>query len=532
MLPCRKAIRLPTVIVSAANTANIPGHTSIAGAKAVTKTRISTAKPAAFEPTERKVVTGVGAPSYTSGAHIWNGTEDILKPNPAATKTIAASKAGLLPVSANLAPISDSTVVISPHGPVRRQVMGIGIAPVAEGNLAMFNAPQVTMQFTNDSVLVEAIEEAAQSREIPLARFAARSGVYELDHGVVVPMYFLRQALNSDVALVPLTYSLLPYERHLALGQAIRDGAEKAGRRVAVIASGDLSHRLTRDAPAGYDPLGKVLDEAIVDAVSRGDAQALMGIEEETVERGGECGLRSIIILMGALQGSPYRPEVLSYEGPFGVGYMVAAMHVDQRPEIEEGTSLNMSAKQNEDGGCQPAVGDNSDSDIVQLARQAVEAHVLEGRHTELPTPLPPALASKAGVFVCIKKGGNLRGCIGTFEPTYENIAEEIVHNAVSSATQDPRFPRVSPDELANLSYSVDILTSPEQVNGPAELDPQRYGVIVESGYRRGLLLPDLEGVDTAEEQIEIARQKAGIGSGEALKLYRFEVKRYGELEG
>jgi len=136
-------------------------------------------------------------------------------------------------------------------------------------------------------------------------------------------------------------------------------------------------------------------------------------------------------------------------------------------------------------------------------------------------------MKQKAGVFVSIHKLGQLRGCIGTFEPTQDNVAEETMVNAISSATQDPRFPPIAPDELDDLDYSVDVLTEPEPIDSQDQLDPKKYGVIVESGVRKGLLLPDLEGVDSVDYQIDICRQKAGIAPDEPIKLYRFEVKRY-----
>ena len=163
---------------------------------------------------------------------------------------------------------------------------------------------------------------------------------------------------------------------------------------------------------------------------------------------------------------------------------------------------------------------------VVKLARDTVEGYVRE-KATPQPKELTPEMRARAGVFVSLHKHGELRGCIGTFEPTQANVAEEIMANAVSSATRDPRFPPVAPSELDDLEYSVDILTQPEPVEDESQLDARRYGVIVESGFRRGLLLPDLEGVDSVERQIEICRLKAGISPDEAVKLYRFEVKRF-----
>lgn len=163
---------------------------------------------------------------------------------------------------------------------------------------------------------------------------------------------------------------------------------------------------------------------------------------------------------------------------------------------------------------------------IVRLAKETVESYIGQ-KKVPKPRNLTPEMKERAGVFVSIKKSGELRGCIGTFEPARSNVAEEIVNNAISSATQDPRFPPVNSAELPDLSYSVDVLTQPEPVQDKSQLDPRKYGVIVQSGGKKGLLLPDLEGVDTVDRQIDICRLKAGISPGEPVILYRFEVKRY-----
>ncbi len=164
---------------------------------------------------------------------------------------------------------------------------------------------------------------------------------------------------------------------------------------------------------------------------------------------------------------------------------------------------------------------------LVKLAKETVEKFVLRGETAQIPADLSSEMKGRAGVFVSIKKNGELRGCIGTFSPCTKNVASEIIQNAVSAATQDPRFPPVGPEELNTLEYSVDVLTEPERVSSKKELDPKKYGVIVKSGERRGLLLPDLEGVDTVDEQISIASMKAGIHPSEEIELYRFEVRRY-----
>lgn len=207
-------------------------------------------------------------------------------------------------------------------------------------------------------------------------------------------------------------------------------------------------------------------------------------------------------MLAGVMDGKKVRTRVLSYEGPFGVGYLVG--------EVESMDS------------------DDLESYILNLAKEAVETYVKEKR-VITPQNIPEELKRRAGVFVTIKKHGELRGCIGTIQGTQPNIAYEIVQNAISSATQDPRFPPVREEELPYLEYSVDILNPPERITDISQLDPKVYGVIVERGWQRGLLLPDLEGVDTVEEQLRIASLKAGLSPDEVENIYRFTVTRYGE---
>ena len=164
---------------------------------------------------------------------------------------------------------------------------------------------------------------------------------------------------------------------------------------------------------------------------------------------------------------------------------------------------------------------------LVELAKKSVEEYVRNKRVLPPPDALTPEMAEKAGVFVCLKKHGELRGCIGTFTPCQENVAVEVIRNAVSASTQDPRFEAVSKDELDELDYSVDVLAPPEEVRDIAGLDPKEFGVILRSGLKRGLLLPDLEGVDSVEDQLRIVRMKAGILPDEPVDIYRFRVRRY-----
>ncbi|MBI5849339.1 MAG: AmmeMemoRadiSam system protein A [Nitrospirae bacterium] len=164
---------------------------------------------------------------------------------------------------------------------------------------------------------------------------------------------------------------------------------------------------------------------------------------------------------------------------------------------------------------------------IVELARQTIEGYVRTGKAVSPPKDLSPELAARAGVFVSLKKMGNLRGCIGTFEPITDTVAQEVIRNAIAAATQDPRFQAVQEDELTEIEYSVDVLSPPQKIRSVQDLDPKEYGIIVVQGGKRGLLLPDLEGVDTVEEQLRITKMKAGIWTDENLEIFRFTVTRY-----
>ncbi len=164
---------------------------------------------------------------------------------------------------------------------------------------------------------------------------------------------------------------------------------------------------------------------------------------------------------------------------------------------------------------------------FVKLAKESVEQFINNKKIIDKQDVSGPEMEEKAGVFICLKMKGELRGCIGTFQPAWDSLADEIIHNAISAATQDPRFSPVDSSELEKLEYTVDVLSEPEQVKSKKDLDHKKYGVIVKSGARKGLLLPDIEGVNTVDEQISIASTKAGIYLDEQIDLFRFEVKRY-----
>ncbi len=401
----------------------------------------------------------------------------------------------------------ETVVLISPHGPLRAGAFGILTAPHCSGTFARFGAPQVAFAFENDPDAVALIRAEADQAGLPLEPIVDWGE--GLDWGCTVPLYYLRSGLG-DARLVPMTISLLSPRQHFAMGQAAGRAMRRLGRRVAIIASADCSHSLSEGAPNGYDPLGAVFDQKLREAIAAWDVASVLGMDEAFRRRAAEDAVPSVSFLMGALDGLAVEPQVLSYEGPFGVGYLVAAVEVI--PPLEDGIVRD-----------EEAVASHP---LVRLAREAVDTFVRFGRVIE-PTDVPPELQEPAGAFVTIKRGAMLRGCIGTIDPMQGSLALEVVHNAIDSATRDPRFLPIEPQELDELSYSVDVLSPPEPVSGPEELNHKRYGLIVRNGPRRGLLLPDIEGVDCVEEQIAIAKAKAGILPEEPVEMFRFTVRRY-----
>ena len=419
---------------------------------------------------------------------------------------------------ASLAP--DVVIISSPHATLHADYFHISPGMHAEGSLQKFDAPGVSVQVDYDAALVRQIEKTARAWRVPAGTLGERDR--DLDHGTLLPLWFLHQQ-HFQCPVVRIGLSGLSTLHHYKLGQFIAEVVDMADQRAVWIASGDLSHKLLEYGPYGFTPEGSTFDWLVTQALSAGDFGALLSIPENISKPAAECGLRSFQMMAGALNQKTVTPTLLSYEGPFGVGYSVATFLVTGTdPKRDFGKKLEHT--QNEH-----VRQIRSREDVyVRLARHSLEDCVRNGKQPPLPEDLPPELMHiRAAVFVSIHKDDQLRGCIGTVSPAASCIAKEILRNAVSAGLHDPRFEPVREEELDELVYSVDVLTDPEPVASEQELDPQLYGVIVENGLRRGLLLPDLEGVDTAQAQIAIAREKAGIAKNEPVSLSRFRVVRH-----
>lgn len=378
----------------------------------------------------------------------------------------------------------ETLVVLSPHAAAYADYLHIAPGTAAKGDFSGFGSADPPLKFSCDAQFVSALSEEAGRRGLPAGTFGDKHR--PIDHGALVPLTFITRAYR-DFQLVRCSISGLGASAHYRFGQCIARTAEKLGRRVVLIASGDLSHKLKEDGPYGFAEEGPKFDREVTEAMKAGDFFRFLTFDEKFCEAAAECGLPSFQILAGVFDGIAVKPEFLSYEGPFGVGYAVCG-YTPLGPGESRRFGENLEQRKKE-----TLLKRRKDEDeYIRLARISLENRIIEGKRLPLPGKLPPDLAKRrAGVFVSLKKDGRLRGCIGTIQATQSCVAEEIICNAVS------------------------------------DLDPARYGVIVRSGERCGLLLPDLPGVNTPREQVSIALRKAGIGENESYTMERFEVVRH-----
>ena len=401
-------------------------------------------------------------------------------------------------------------VFICPHGVVTRDRFHV-LRGELEGDLSRFEAGEVRFRAQPDLEFIDATLTEAKARGVriePVEHWEPH------DHSAWVPLYFLQEAA-PDVPVMMISVSFGAPDDHYALGRVVAEVMSKLERRVAIVASADGAHTLKEDGPYGFHPASLEFEERFHRAFQRWDLHEILNFDATFRMQAGEDSIPSVAFLMGALSHFEVEPCVLASEGPWGVGYMTAVVEIgDERGYGEP----------------EPLAIDESPA-IVRIAKAAVEAYVRDDKVLE-DAPFADAFLrdERHGTFVTIQTAdGKLRGCIGTTEATEERLLDEVVRNAIAAASRDPRFDPVKPGELDGLHYKVDVLGEAEPIDSVGELDPSRYGVIVESGALRGLLLPDLDGIDSAEEQVLIAMRKAGIQASEDMQLQRFEVTRFEE---
>ncbi len=397
----------------------------------------------------------------------------------------------------------DVLILLTPHGSASHHLIAVNESDVYRGNFVDFGFPRLALEADSEKMLREKILAFGTKKKLSIT-----GNKITLDHGALVPLYFLKKE-GITLPMVHLSVGWSDSQEAYETGVMLGSLCKEYDKNIVVIASGDLSHRLKETGPYGFHPKGPLFDEKIKEAFDTNQLQSLLDIEEDVIEEAGQCGLMPFLIASGMLKELTVNTTCYSYQNPYGVGYLCgfATIDVEKTPH--------------------PA---------VLLAREAMKQYVEKNVVLDVASfketfPDDPFMERgskvKAGAFVSIHSKGNLRGCIGTIESVHENLLQEIVANAIEAATRDPRFHPIDASELDELEIKVDEMGPLEQVQSKKELDVQKYGIVVESGYRRGLLLPALEGVDTVEQQIAIACRKAGISLSEKYQMYRFMVTRY-----
>lgn len=439
---------------------------------------------------------------------IGKGGENQIKKTTESYETVAKEISEIKP---------DTIIISSPHTIMYGDYFHITNANKVSGDFSNFNASNISFEEEQDIELIEEIENVSKKYNFP----AGRTKDIELDHGTMIPLYFIRKYYKEGKIIV-LGPSGLPLIDNYMMGIIIKEAVNNLNKKVVFIASGDLSHKLQPHGPYGFCNEGVEYDKKIMEVCSNTNFNELLNFEESFLDKAAECGHRSFTIMSGTLDGLNVKAKYLSHEDITGVGYGIITFTPQDKNdnryfldnyfnELEE--KLN-EQKQNEDP-------------YVKLARLTIEEYISTGNTIEIPSNTQEELLNnKAGVFVSIHKFGSLRGCIGTIMPTTNSIAQEIITNAISASTKDPRFPKIEKEELNYLEINVDVLGEPEDIDSEDKLNVKEYGVIVTSGMKRGLLLPDLDGIDTIEQQVSIAKKKAGI-KDEPYTLQRFKVTRH-----
>jgi AmmeMemoRadiSam system protein B len=423
------------------------------------------------------------------------GRHDLLKLN----QTVSAMKELARQV---LLQEPDVVVIVTPHGKSGGEAFGVYGREWLLGDFAHYRAPQVTLDAPGDPVVASAIRDLAEAADLAIVQ-TDRDQPVPLDYGVSVPLYYLQKA-GYQGAVVPVTVSHGSREDHRAFGRAIAQAVSALGKSTVLLASGDLSHRLTANAPAGFAPEGARFDELLVKLLGSGNWDEIFKMDDQLWQNAGECGYRALLVLLGALERSMPRAQMLAYEGPFGVGYATATIEVD--------------APERQDDAYNPA----------GFARQVVDTFLQTDR---LP-PVPPDFPKKpVGCFVCLKRDGEVAVCVGSVAPVEDTLAQEIARHALMAIRHYAEHHAANIDDVIHhLEFSVDLLEKPQRIKDLTDHDPSVYGLVVEGRGRQGVVLPDRAPVTTAEEQLALALDKAGLKADEAYTMSRFRVERHAEM--
>lgn len=421
--------------------------------------------------------------------------------------------------------VPNTIVILSPHGFTPENQISIIDTFFANGDFAEYGAPDLSMEAEIDYKLTKSIINAANENNFPISSLNHQNTeIYgkdlKLDHGAMVPLYFLNNS-NKKYKIVHITCTDLPKLELYKFGILLENCIKNSSSNVVIVASGDLSHKLKDNAYYDYNEIGEVFDKQILNILKNSDVVSLFNMNNDIAQAAAQCALNPLYIMFGCCNYIDLKSNFLSYEGPFGIGYAVFSFH--KIGDKIDGY-LSKLEKLHNDCICKTIT---NESIYSKLARNAIKHYILTGNYLENHSDYENHLLNdEYGVFISLKNDGILRGCVGTLEPKYKNLKEEIIHNSVESALYDPRFNPVDISELDMINISIDIICALEHCSID-DLAPSKYGVLARYGNKEGILLPNIPGIDSSSEQIKLALCKAGIKDNEEYSLFRFETKKF-----
>lgn len=413
-------------------------------------------------------------------------------------------------------------IIVTPHGVLFNDAISISSGTTIHGDLEKFGEKDISLNANIDNDIVNQIIKEAKNELIPVQEINEKTiwrnqSKYKLDHGTILPLWFINK-YYTDYKIVHITYGLINKLKLYKFGMLLNDIIRNSEKDAVIIASGDLSHRVNAFSPYEYSPYGEKFDNLFVDSIIKGDVESIFNFDDKMIKEAGECGLRSSYILLGTLDKILFQSDIYSYEAPFGVGYATIDFEIKGQKESMYESLLENTKKRIVEKY-------TTQNKYVKLAIDSIVYYLLTGRYLEASDYIEESMkVIRRGTFVSIKENGELRGCIGTILPGQNCLATEIISNAVEAAFYDPRFAPIKEEEIDFLEFSVDILSELEKVE-KSQLNPKLYGIVVSSASKSGVLLPDLEGVEDVDTQLDIALRKARIDS-EDFVIQRFEVSR------
>ncbi len=439
-------------------------------------------------------------------------------------------------------------ICITPHGTVFDDGVCIIDEPTISGDLSQFGFQNLTIkkeinqELTHE--LCNLLEEVDISHIAMTKKLSKKFGVNVfLDHGCFVPLYYIDKEY-TDYKILHITIGYTSIVEHYEIGMAIRKALNNCQKRGLILGSGDLSHALSNSGPYKYNENGPLFDKLIIKHLEEGNFNEILKLSPDLVENAATCAFRPFIMMAGAFDSFDVESKLFSYEGPFGVGYATGLIrpkiNCERKSHMEDYLEFIMKEQAQrllkEDNYIKLAretiynyIKNQSKLNFSEYKNEILKSYTIKQKlfKKEAEDFIKEVEETKSGCFVSLHANGQLRGCIGTILSTADNLAEEIIYNAISACSRDNRFSPVALKELPFIEISVDILSEPIKINSIDELDVNEFGIIVTSGNKRGVLLPKLEQITTVANQIEIAKKKAGIKDNETFYIEKFKVVRH-----